>query len=210
MIYQFQKNINKIQIIGTGHYVPEKRLSNNELSKLLGVTPEWIKKRTGIEERRIASAKETTSDLALKSAKRAISSAGIKAKEIDLILVATSSPDTLIPSTACKLQSKLKIKSVPAFDLQASCSGFLYALATASAFIQANFSKTVLIVGAEIRSRFIDYKDPKLLAKYITYYRSIQSRFHTGVCLRMQKRLAKAIKRARIMGLLPTVRYEKD
>ena len=152
---------NKIysKITGTGSYLPEKILSNKDLEFMVDTTDEWIFTRTGIRERHLAADGEFTSDLALEAAKNAIVSAGITANDIDLIIVATTTPDKIFPSVATMLQSKLGIAGCPAFDVQAVCSGFIYALATADNFIKVGSAKCALVLGAETFSRIVDYTD---------------------------------------------------
>ena len=152
-----QKTVSKIA--GTGSYLPRKILSNVDLEKMIDTTDEWIFTRTGIRQRHIAAAGEFTSDLALEAANNAIASAGITASEIDLIIVATTTPDKVFPSVATMLQRKLGIAGCPAFDIQAVCSGFVYALATADNFIKAGAAKCALVIGAETFSRITDYND---------------------------------------------------
>lgn len=147
------------RVIGTGSYLPEKILSNRDLESLMETSDEWIFTRSGIRNRHIAAENETTSDLALKASQRAIANAKIDASEIDLIIVATSTPDMIFPSTACLLQAKLGIKGGAAFDLQAVCTGFIYAMATADSFIRAGQHRCVLVIGAEIFSRILDWSD---------------------------------------------------
>lgn len=147
------------RIAGTGSYLPEKILTNADLERMVDTTDEWIVSRTGIRERHIAAEGEFTSDLALQSARRAIQAAGIDADDIDLIIVATTTPDRIFPSTACLLQDKLGVSNCPAFDIQAVCSGFVYALATADNFIKAGAAKCALVVGAETMSRITDWTD---------------------------------------------------
>lgn len=147
------------RIIGTGSYLPEKKLSNRDLESMVDTSDEWIYTRTGIRNRHIAAEYETTSDLALKASQRAIAAADIDASEIDLIIVATSTPDMIFPSTACLLQAKLGIKGGAAFDLQAVCTGFVYALATADSFIRSGQHRCALVIGAEIFSRILDWTD---------------------------------------------------
>ncbi len=147
------------RIIGTGSYLPEKKLSNRDLEAMVETSDEWIYSRTGIRSRHIAAENETTSDLALAASRRAIAAAQIEPQAIDLIVVATSTPDMIFPSTACLLQAKLGIKGGAAFDLQAVCTGFVYALATASKFIESGQYRCSLVVGAEIFSRILDWKD---------------------------------------------------
>lgn len=147
------------KITGTGSYLPQKILSNADLEKMVDTTDEWIFTRTGIRERHIAAEGEFTSDLAFIAAQNAIESAGIAASEIDLIIVATTTPDKIFPSVATMVQSKLGVSGCPAFDLQAVCSGFVYALATANNFIKAGSAKCALVIGAETFSRITDYSD---------------------------------------------------
>ena len=152
-----QKTVSKIA--GTGSYLPKKILSNKDLEKMIDTTDEWIFTRTGIRERHIAAKGEHTSDCALEAAKNAITSAGIDASNIDLIIVATTTPDKIFPSVATMVQRKLGIAGCPAFDIQAVCSGFVYALATADNFIKVGAAKCVLVIGAETFSRITDYTD---------------------------------------------------
>ncbi len=148
------------RIIGTGSYLPAKVLTNYDLEKIVETSHDWIFSRSGIVERHIAADDELTSDLALHASRRAIEAAGISANEIDLVIVATTSPDQIFPSTACILQDKLGIKSGgAAFDMQAVCGGFVYALNTADLYIRSGQAKTALVVGAEVLSRLVDWKD---------------------------------------------------
>jgi 3-oxoacyl-[acyl-carrier-protein] synthase-3 len=147
------------KITGTGSYLPKRILTNAELESMVDTTDEWIVSRTGIKERHIAAEGEFTSDLASQAARNAIESAGINAAEIDLIIVATTTPDKIFPSVATMVQHKLDIAGCPAFDIQAVCSGFIYALTTANNFIKAGNSKCALVIGAETFSRITDYTD---------------------------------------------------
>jgi len=148
------------RIIGTGSYLPAKVLTNFDLEKMVDTSHDWIFSRSGIHERHIAADEELTSDLALQASLRAIEAAGISAGEIDLVIVATTSPDQIFPSTACILQDKLGIKNCgAAFDLQAVCGGFVYALNTADLYIRGGQAKTALVVGAEVLSRMLDWND---------------------------------------------------
>jgi 3-oxoacyl-[acyl-carrier-protein] synthase-3 len=147
------------RIAGTGSYLPQNIRTNADLERMVDTSDEWIFSRTGIRQRHIAAENELTSDLALAAAQQAIAAAGITAESIDLIIVATTTPDHVFPSTACILQSKLGIKGGPAFDLQAVCSGFVYALATADQFIRGGSAKCALVVGAETISRITDWSD---------------------------------------------------
>jgi len=147
------------KIIGTGSYLPNKILTNHDLESVVDTSDSWIRSRTGIEQRHIAAENEMASDLAINACLKAIESADISADKIDLIIVATTTPDMTFPSTACILQSKLGIKDCPAFDVQAVCSGFVYALATADMFIRAGRCNTALVVGTEIYSRLLDWND---------------------------------------------------
>ena len=147
------------KIAGTGSYLPKRILTNAELESMVDTTDDWIVARTGIKERHIAAEGEFTSDLASQAARNAIESAGINAAEIDLIIVATTTPDKIFPSVATMVQHKLGIAGCPAFDIQAVCSGFIYALTTANNFIKAGNSKCALVIGAETFSRITDYTD---------------------------------------------------
>jgi len=147
------------RISGTGSYLPEKILTNAELESMVDTTDEWIVARTGIKERHIAAKGEFTSDLATNAARNAIASAGVNASEIDLIIVATTTPDKIFPSVATMVQRKLGIAGCPAFDMQAVCSGFVYALSTADNFIKAGSAKCALVIGADTFSRITDYTD---------------------------------------------------
>ncbi len=147
------------RITGTGSYLPERILTNAELERSIDTTDEWIFTRTGIRERHIVAEGQYTSDMALEAAKKAIEAANIDIQSIDLIVLATTTPDRTFPSTACLLQQKLGIINCPAFDLQAVCSGFIYALATADNFIKAGATKCALVIGADAMSRITDWTD---------------------------------------------------
>ncbi len=147
------------RIIGTGSYLPEKVLSNADLEKMVDTTDDWIVTRTGIRERRVANDGQTTTDLALEAAKRAMDAAGVTKDEIDLIVFATTTPDRVFPSNACLLQDRLDIHGCAAFDVQAVCTGFVYALGIADKFIKTNSSKCALVIGAETLSRIVDWTD---------------------------------------------------
>ena len=147
------------RIIGTGSYLPEKILTNHDLESMVDTSDEWIRSRTGIVERHIARDDQTASDLAAYASKNAMEAAGVSNKDIDLIIVATTTPDMVFPSTACILQDKLGIENCPAFDVQAVCSGFVYALATADMFVSSGKCRNALVVGSEIYSKIIDWND---------------------------------------------------
>ena len=147
------------RIIGTGSYLPAKVLTNADLAGTVDTSDEWILQRTGIRERHIAADNEKASDLALQASRRALEMAGIAADQLDLIIVATTTPDMVFPSTACILQSKLGVKNMPAFDVQAVCSGFVYALNTADLYIKSGQYEHILVVGAEVYSRILDWAD---------------------------------------------------
>jgi 3-oxoacyl-[acyl-carrier-protein] synthase-3 len=147
------------RITGTGSYLPEKVLTNRDLESIVETSDDWIVARTGIRERHVAAEGQLTSDLALEASRRALAAAGRTVDDVDLILVATSTPDMVFPSSACLLQGKLGVTRGAAFDLQAVCSGFVYALATADLFLRAGRHKCALVVGAEIFSRILDWKD---------------------------------------------------
>ena len=147
------------RIVGTGGYLPEKVLTNHDLARIVDTSDEWIVTRTGIRQRHIAAADQKASDLALEASRRALSAAGIGPEQLSLIVVATTTPDMIFPSTACILQAKLGVHGCPAFDVQAVCSGFTYALATADAFIRAGQCRYALVVGTEVYSRILDWTD---------------------------------------------------
>ena len=146
-------------ILGTGSYVPDKIITNADLEKIVDTSDEWIVARTGIRERRIADDSQATSDLATIAAKRAMEDAGLTAEELDLILVATVTPDMPFPSTACIVQNNLGAVNAAAFDLEAACSGFLYALNVANQFIATGFYQKILVIGAECLSRVTNWRD---------------------------------------------------
>ena len=147
------------RIIGTGGYLPEKILTNADLETMVETSDEWIRERTGIQQRHIAAEGQTTCDLSEQASLRAIEMAGIDANTIDLIVVATTTPDKIFPSTACLLQARLNIHGCPAFDVQAVCSGFVYALSVADQFVKTGMAKRALVVGAETLSRITDWTD---------------------------------------------------
>jgi 3-oxoacyl-[acyl-carrier-protein] synthase-3 len=147
------------RIVGTGSYLPPRIVTNDEFAKRLDTSDEWIRERTGIAERRIADESQASSDLALEASRAALAAAQLAPAGIDLIIVATSTPDYVFPSTACLLQAKLGIKDCPAFDVQAVCSGFVYALATADRFIRSGMNRRALVVGTEVFSRIMDWND---------------------------------------------------
>ena len=147
------------RITGTGSYLPEKVMTNHDLEKIVETSDQWIRERTGIEQRHIAADNETTVDLAEKASRLAIKSAGIDPAEIDLIVLATSTPDKIFPSSACILQARLDLHGCPAFDIQAVCTGFIYALAVADKFIKTGSASKVLVVGAEVFSRILNWQD---------------------------------------------------
>ncbi|HEX4858519.1 MAG TPA: beta-ketoacyl-ACP synthase III [Usitatibacteraceae bacterium] len=147
------------RVAGTGSYLPERLVTNADLEKIVETSDEWIVSRTGIRERHYAAPEQNASDLALEACRRAMHAAHVRADEIDLIIVATSTPDMVFPATACILQEKLGIGHSIAFDLQAVCSGFVFALATADKFIRAGSAQCALVVGSEVFSRILDFKD---------------------------------------------------
>ena len=146
-------------IAGTGSCLPEKRLTNDDLSKMVDTNDEWIVQRTGISERRIAADNETTASLATIAAQRALESANLTAKDIDLIIVGTITPEMAFPATACFVAASLGLNSTPAFDVSAACSGFLYAWDIATSFIKSGRYRNILVIGSEVLSRVTDYKD---------------------------------------------------
>ncbi len=149
----------RASIIGTGSYVPRKVLTNFDIEKMVDTTDEWIMERTGIRERRIADESEATSDLAFEAARRAIESAKIDPKELELIIVGTSSPDMLFPSTACIIQDRIGAVNAAAFDASAACTGFNYALAAAASFIESGVYNNVMVIGADTLAKYLDWTD---------------------------------------------------
>ncbi len=156
---RLQKPKRPVSIIGTGSYVPERVLTNADLERMVDTSDDWVTSRTGIRERRIAADDEYTSDMAAKAAQKAIEQAGISPEEIDLIIVATASPDMFFPSTACFVQQLIGAKNAACFDLSAACSGFLYAVEVAQNFITSCTCDTVLVIGAEKLSSIVDWTD---------------------------------------------------
>ena len=152
--------MNYARILGTGSYLPARILTNADLEKRIETTAQWIVERTGIHQRHIAAEGELTSDLATQAARAALDAAGLQANDIDLLLVATTTPDLIFPSTACSVQAKLGMTNYkPAFDLQAVCSGFIYALTVADQFIKSGAARHVMVIGAETLSRITDWDD---------------------------------------------------
>jgi 3-oxoacyl-[acyl-carrier-protein] synthase-3 len=151
--------MNCARIIGTGSYLPTKILTNQDLEKIVETTDQWIFERTGIRERHIASKGETSASMGEQASRRAIEAAGISAKDIDLIIVATTTADQIFPSTACLVQDRLGIHGCPAFDVQAVCTGFVYALGIAEKFMRSGSSRCALVIGTETLSRIIDWTD---------------------------------------------------
>ncbi len=147
------------RILGTGSYLPERVLTNAELERMVDTSDAWIRERTGIRERRIAAPEQTTCDLAEEAARHALEAAGTRPEEVDLVVVATTTPDQVFPSTACLLQARLGIAGCPAFDVQAVCTGFVYALGVAEAFVRGGSARRALVVGAETLSRIVDWTD---------------------------------------------------
>ena len=147
------------RIAGTGRYLPAKVLTNEELAQRVATSDEWIRTRTGIHQRHLAAPDETTSDLALHASRAALEAAGMTPAEIDVVIVATATPDMIFPATACILQDKLGVHGGAAFDIGAVCSGFVYALALADQMVSAGAARNALVVGAEIYSRILDWND---------------------------------------------------
>jgi 3-oxoacyl-[acyl-carrier-protein] synthase-3 len=147
------------RIAGTGSFLPEKVLTNGELSKIVDTSDEWIAARTGIRQRHIAAEGQTSGDLGYEAAVRALEAAGVEASELDLIVVGTTTPDLIFPSTACLIQHRLGANGCPAFDVNAACSGFIYALTVADKFIRSGAAKTVLVIGTETLTRMIDWSE---------------------------------------------------
>jgi len=147
------------RIAGTGRYLPARVLTNEELARRVDTSDEWIRTRTGIRQRHIAAADQTTSDMALHASHAALAAAGIAPADVDVVIVATTTPDMVFPSTACILQAKLGTRGGAAFDVQAVCSGFVYGLALADLMVGSGMARNALIVGAEIYSRILDWSD---------------------------------------------------
>ena len=147
------------RIAGTGRYLPERIVTNADLEKMVDTTDEWIRTRTGVERRHVAAEEDTTSDLAFEAAKIAMQEAGVKPEDIDLLICGTTTPDLLFPNMATLLQARLGIHNCPAFSIEAACTGFIYALTTADKFIRAGEAKCALVIGAEIITKLIDWKD---------------------------------------------------
>ncbi len=154
-----RRSLKGIGIIGTGSYVPEKIITNFDLEKMVDTTDEWIRTRTGIRERRILDSEKGSSYMAIEAAKKALEAAKLAPELIDLIIVATVTPDMMFPSTACIVQENLKCKNAAAFDLEAACSGFLYGLSVAYSFISSGIYKNILLIGADALSRITDWTD---------------------------------------------------
>ncbi|MDT8450405.1 MAG: beta-ketoacyl-ACP synthase III [Wenzhouxiangellaceae bacterium] len=147
------------RIIGTGRYLPEKVVTNADLEKIVDTSDEWIRDRTGIRERRVAAEGQTTGDLAEQAARIALNDAGVKPSEIDLLIVGTTTPDLIFPSTACLVQHRLGLGECGAFDVNAACSGFIYGLSIATQYIEAGTARRVLVIGAETLTRMLDWSD---------------------------------------------------
>ncbi|HNT01281.1 MAG: ketoacyl-ACP synthase III [Candidatus Saccharicenans sp.] len=148
-----------IRIRSTGVYLPDRVLTNADLEKMVDTSDEWITTRTGIKERRMASKEQATSDLAVNAARMALERGGLKAEDVDLILVATNTPDTIFPATACWVQKKLGIKETPAFDLEAGCTGLLYALIVAEGLILSGTARRILLIGVDILTKITNWED---------------------------------------------------
>jgi 3-oxoacyl-[acyl-carrier-protein] synthase-3 len=154
-----EKQDRRIKIVGSGFYAPEKILTNAELEKMVDTSDEWIITRTGIKERRIAAPEQATSDLSVEASKAALEDAGYQVKDIDLIMLATSTPDTIFPSTACWVQKGLKADQVPAFDISAGCTGFIYGMILAESLILSGANKRILLIGGESLTKVTNWKD---------------------------------------------------
>ncbi len=148
-----------IKITGSGFYVPDKLLTNLDLEKMVDTSDEWITARTGIKERKIVSENQATSDLAVEASRKALKDAGLRVRGIDLIIVATSTPDTLFPSTACWVQKGLGAPHIPAFDISAGCTGFIYGMILAESLILKGQNKRILLVGAEVLTKIVNWED---------------------------------------------------
>lgn len=158
-MYNLRFMSNKARIIGTGSYLPERILSNHDLEKMVETSDEWIVTRTGMKERRIAGSEEFTSDMGAKAARKALESAGLAPAKVDLILLATCTPDYLFPNTAALIQCQIGASSAAAFDFQVACTGFIYGLSIAKAYVEAGLYQNVLLIASEKLSSFVNYKD---------------------------------------------------
>ena len=147
------------RILSTGSYLPARVLTNAELERMVDTTDQWIVERTGIRERHLAADDETASTMGLEAARRALAAAGVEARQVDLIIVATTTPDLVFPATACLIQERLGVHECPAFDVQAVCTGFVYALTIAEKFIRTGSARCALVIGSEVLSRIVDWKD---------------------------------------------------
>ncbi len=147
------------RVLGHGHFLPAKVLENNDFVNFIDTSDEWIYSRTGIKQRHIALENELTSDLAVKASQKALDSANLKSDDIDCIILATTTPDETFPSTATKVQTQLKMRNIPSFDVQAVCSGFIYSLQIADSLIKCQKAKNILVIGAETLSKIVDWKD---------------------------------------------------
>ena len=152
-------NLKKVKIAGTGSYIPQRVLTNADLEKMVATSDEWISTRTGIKERRIAGENEAASDLAYHAARRALKDAHVKPEHLDMIIVATITPDMIFPATACILQERLGARKIAAFDLEAACSGFLYGISVGNQFIATGMYDTILVVASETLSKIVDWED---------------------------------------------------
>ena len=159
MATQQNQVFQRTKILGTGHYLPEKILTNADLEKMVDTNNQWIVERTGIKERHLAAPDQVTSDLALNAVNQALEAAKLTAQDLDMIIFCTVTGDQVMPSSACMLQKKLGCRQIMAFDLSAACSGFVYGLATADQFIKTGFYKRILVVGAEVLHRYVNYKE---------------------------------------------------
>ena len=148
-----------IRFLGTGMYVPDRILTNADLEKMVDTSDEWITTRTGIKERHIVSDEQATSDLAAEAGLKAVENAGLSKEDIGVLIVATATPDMFFPSTACLAQHKMGLEGIPAFDISAACTGFIYGIAVAQGFISSGFCDNVLVIGAEALTRFTDWED---------------------------------------------------
>lgn len=159
MLQKMPKERINAAIFGVGSCLPDKVLTNDELAQMFSIDAEWIEQRTGIKQRRIAAASQAASDLGLVAAERALAQAGISADEVDLIIVATSTGDMQLPATACIIQERLGLKNIPAFDLSAACTGFVYALTVGAQFIANEFYRTILVIGVDLASGILNWSD---------------------------------------------------
>ena len=192
-------------ILGMGHAYPEGILTNADLEKMVDTNDEWITSRTGIRQRHKAAADEYTSQFGTKAAIQAMERAGIGPEDLDIIICATTTPDQIMPSTGALIQAQIGATNAAGMDVFAACSGFLYGLTLVDSMIRTGQVKYALVVGAEVLTKYVDYKDTEFLKKFVNEQGKILPRRLTGNSLKYQRKVSDAIKKARQMALMPFV-----